>query len=169
MQLYLIRHGDAIDAVKAGISSDDERWLTDAGREEVAWTARILKKLDAPPDLVLSSPLVRARQTAEIVCEIAGPASGPHLTEHLVHGGSFGGILHEIHMLGSPGRVALTGHMPGIGRMVGWLCWNNSEAGVHMRTGGVARVDLPGDRLAPGWGDLRWLLPPKIAHQLLGS
>ncbi len=169
MRIYLVRHGDAIDRGAPGIGSDAERWLTDLGREEVDWTAGILKQLNVKPDLILSSPYVRAYQTGEIIGAAIGPSETPETSEHLIYGGSFSGILNDIQAHGSPTQVVLTGHMPSIGEMVGWLCWNDRRSGVRMRTAGVARVDLPDDSIAPGWGDLRWLLPPKVSHRLLGE
>lgn len=167
MQIYLVRHGDAIDRDLAGVETDGERWLTDEGREELGWTAAALARLKVKPDLVLSSPLVRAVQTAEIIRDVIGPAGDPALSENLIYGGSFAGLLEDIAGHGNPSVVVLTGHMPSIGELVGWLAWNERAAAVRMRTGAVARVDLPDDRIAPGWGDLRWLIPPKTARRLL--
>ncbi|HLT20568.1 MAG TPA: phosphohistidine phosphatase SixA [Thermomicrobiales bacterium] len=169
MRLYLVRHGDAIHDASAGYRSDAERWLTDLGREEVGWTARLLAQLDVRPGLILSSPLVRARQTAEIIGEAFDPPPPLEFSDNLVHGGSFAGILHDIEQLGNPAEVVLTGHMPSIGELVGWLCWNDRASAVRMRTAGVARIDLPDDRIAPGWGDLRWLIPPRAARRLVGA
>lgn len=169
MRLYLVRHGDAIHDASAGYRSDAERWLTDRGREEVGWTAQLLERLGVRPDLILSSPLVRARQTAEIIAGAFDPQPPLEFSDHLVHGGSFAGILHDLQQHGSLNDVVLTGHMPSIGELVGWLCWNDRASAVQMRTAAVARVDLPDDRIAPGWGDLRWLFPPKAARRLVGS
>ncbi len=168
MKIYLVRHGDAIDYATPGLASDEERWLTESGREEVEWTARILERLGVNPDLILSSPLVRARQTAEIIGEIIGPSETPEFSDNLIHGGSFPGLLEDIAGHGSPGEVVLTGHMPSIGELIGWLCWADQSSAINMRTAGLARVDLPDDHLAPGRGDLRWLLPPRAARRLLG-
>lgn len=167
MQLYLVRHGDAVDGFGAGVRSDAERYLSDEGREETGWIAELLATLGVEPDLVMSSPLVRARQTAEIVQERIGPEAGIAISEHLVHGGSFAGILDDIRQHGEPRRVVLAGHMPSIGELVGWLVWNERHAAVRMRTASVARIDLPDDRIGPGWGDLRWLFPPKAARKLV--
>ena len=167
MKLYLVRHGDAIDRGMPGVGSDEERWLTEEGREEVGWTAGILEQLEVEPDLILSSPLVRARQTAEIIGQRVGPSATPEISQNLVYGGSFSGLMADIASHGSPGEVVLTGHMPSMGELAGWLCWNDRGCVVRMRTAGVARVDVPPDRLGPGQGDLRWLLPPKASRRLL--
>ena len=169
MEIYIIRHGDAIDRADPQISSDAMRWLTEKGRDEVAISARLLAKLGVAPDLVLTSPMVRARQTAEIVADHIGPASGPEVSEHLVYGGSLAGVLDDVLQRGSARRVVLSGHMPSVGSLVGYLAWGMPELDVPFRTGEVCRVDLPDDSPAPGYGDLRWLIPPKVARKLLGN
>ena len=167
MRIYLVRHGDAVDRAMPGIGSDAERWLTDLGREETGSTAGILRRLGAEPDLILSSPYTRAHQTAEIIAAAFDPAPPIETTEHLIYGGSFSEVLEAIAGHGNAQQIVLTGHMPSIGEMVGWLCWNDRRCAIRMRTAGMARVDLPDDRIAPGWGDLRWLIPPKAARRLL--
>jgi phosphohistidine phosphatase len=167
MEIYLVRHGDAVDRGTPGVETDEERWLTEDGREEAGWTAGILMQLGVRPELILSSPLVRARQTAEIIGELVGPAEKLAFSDNLVYGGSFAGLMADIAAYGPPASAVLTGHMPGIGELIGWLCWNDRDAAVRMRTGGIARVDIPADHLGPGWGDLRWLLPPKTSRRLL--
>jgi len=169
MKIYLVRHGDAIDPATPGVTSDAERWLTETGRVEVGWTAGILKQLNVRPDLILSSPYVRAYQTGEIIGAAIGPSATPATSENLIYGGSFSGLLADISVHGRPSEVVLTGHMPSIGELVGWLCWHDRHSAIRMRTAGVARVDLPDDNIAPGFGDLRWLLPPKAARRLLGA
>ncbi len=168
MKIYLVRHGDAIDRATPGIESDEERWLTDIGREEVGWTAQILRQLNVKPDsdpfqpatcvpgrparsLAKSSDLQQRRRSATTSSTVD----------------RFDGILNDIARAANPAGVVLAGHMPSIGQLVGWLCWNDRHNAVRMRTAGVARVDMPDDRIAPGWGDLRWLLPPKAARRLL--
>lgn len=169
MEIYIIRHGDAIDQADPLVTSDAMRWLTGTGRDEVAVSARLLAKLAVVPDLVLTSPMVRARQTAEIVTDIIGPASGPVMSDHLVYGGSLAGVLGDVLRHGRPERVVLAGHMPSVGALVGFLAWGMPDNSVPFRTGEVCRIDLPDDSPLPGFGDLRWLIPPKIARKLLGT
>ena len=169
MEIYIIRHGDAIDRAHPQVTGDAMRWLTETGRAEVALSARLLAKLKVAPDLELTSPMVRARQTAEIVADHIGPSSGPQISDHLVYGGSLAGVLEDILRHGRPSSVVLAGHMPSVGELVGFLAWNAPEAGVRFRTGEVCRLDLPDDSPTPGFGDLRWKIPPKIARRLLGD
>lgn len=169
MELYIIRHGDAIDHNDPQVTGDAMRWLTDKGREEVAVSARLLAKLGVVPDLVLTSPMVRARQTAEIVSEMIGPSGGPEVSDHLVYGGSLAGVLADITERDRPQRIVLAGHMPSVGALVGYLAWGTPENEVPFRTGELCRIDLPDDAPMPGNGDLRWLIPPKIARKILSE
>ncbi len=169
MEIYVIRHGDAIDREDPQVTNDAMRWLTEVGRNEVAISARLLARLGVVPDLVLTSPMVRARQTAEIVTDLLGPKQGPEVSEHLVYGGSLDGVLEDILQRQSHDRVVLAGHMPSVGALVGYLAWGNPENEVPFRTGEVCRIDLPDDTPGPGYGDLRWLIPPKIARKMLSK
>ncbi len=72
MDLVLFRHADALNVGEAGIKTDEERPLSDKGKVRAKASARGLKALGLKPDLILSSPLVRARQTAEIVARETG-------------------------------------------------------------------------------------------------
>src|SRR5688572_3547400 len=107
MELYIIRHGDAIDQNDPQVTGDGMRWLTDEGRDEVTISARLLAKLGVRPDLVLTSPMVRARQTAEIVTDMVGPKGGPEISDHLVYGGSLAGVLADITERDHPQRIVL--------------------------------------------------------------
>ena len=166
MELYLMRHGDAIDRTLPEAADDAARWLTEEGREETAVMARFLHRLGVRLDLALSSPLVRAHQTAEVVADLIGPAQ-IELCEDLVYGGSFSGIVQAISERAPVRRVLLTGHMPSIGRLVGWLAWNQRDCEVRMRTATICRIDLPNESLSPGYGDIRWLMSPKQAAKTL--
>ena len=72
MLLYLVRHGIALDVDGRKVTCDEMRPLSSMGRERTARAARGLKRVAALPDLVLTSPLVRARETAEIFAANAG-------------------------------------------------------------------------------------------------
>lgn len=167
MKIYIMRHGDAATMQEAGVTTDEERPLTVLGREEVALMARLLDSLGARPDLILSSPLVRAWQTAEIVSGHFG--NTPDLTRSvdMAPGGTHSGVLAQILRHGRPEHVLLTGHMPGVGSLAGYLAWNERNATISFRTAGICRIDLPDHSPAPGYGDVRWLIPPKVAARML--
>lgn len=160
-----MRHGDAVDRMDPAMKTDEMRPLTDQGKDEVAAMARVLAQLGVKPDAILTSPLVRARETAEIVAAELGGGK-PAVSDELAPDGALSGVLNDILNAGPPKQVLLSGHMPGVGRMVGYLTWASSEIVVPMRTAAVCRVDLPDESPFPGTGDLRWLLPPRIAGRL---
>ena len=165
MELYILRHGDAVDRVTGGYARDEERPLTEQGREEASLAGRALSALGARPDLLLTSPLVRARQTAELAAEALRPRRGPLESAALAPGGSSEAVLAALRETGGARAALLVGHMPDLGELVGWLVWGQPDLAVPLRTGGVCRVDLP-DQPAPGTGDLRWLLPPRLLRRL---
>jgi phosphohistidine phosphatase len=169
MHLYLIRHGDAIDHRHPSVTSDAMRALTDLGHDEVALAARLLGRLNVQPDLVLSSPLVRAMQTAEIIAEALMAAPLVTISNELAPGGSPAGVLHDLLQHLRTGSVVLAGHNPGIGQLAGFLCWGQTETAVPFRTATVCRIDLPDTHPEPGTGDLRWLVPPRSARLLLAN
>jgi phosphohistidine phosphatase len=151
VELYFFRHGDAEAAAATG---DADRRLTERGRRETLAVALALHRAGLRPEAIISSPLLRARQTAEILQEVfALPAQADR---RLSPGCSLGAIqeLASHHPLG---HSLLVGHEPDLGRIVGQLL---GGAHVSMAKSGVARVDA--DRVEPGTGVLVWLLSPEL-------
>ncbi len=169
MQIYIIRHGKALDHHDPRATSDEMRWLVDEGRDEVSMMAALLARLGVRPDLVLSSPLVRARQTAEIIADELGVAAGVTLSDELAPGGSPAGVIEAILRHGKARHVVAAGHMPGVARLAGYLLHQDPGSGFGFQTGAIARIELPDDDLAPGAGRLRWMIPPSVAARLLAE
>jgi phosphohistidine phosphatase len=114
-------------------------------------------------DVVVASPLVRTRQTAEIVA--AGLASRPQILslDSLAPGGSAAGVIADLRKLTKYKRVAIVGHEPGIGELAARLA--GSRRALVFKKGAVCRIDT--DALPPdGVGDLRWFLTPKVLRSL---
>lgn len=166
MELYLLRHGDAVDRLTGGYARDEDRPLTDQGKREARAAALALRALDARIAQVISSPLVRAVQTARIVAEIIEPTRG-HTIEHtLAPGGAPEAIAASLDTNGADDALLLVGHMPDLGELAGWLAWNEPLATLPFRTGGLCRITATRP-IAPG-GDLRWFMPPKILRSING-
>ena len=166
MHLYIVRHGDAIDPNHPSVTHDEMRELTQKGRNEVGTMARLLARLGVTPTLILTSPLVRARHTAGILSEnLEAPA--PIVSDHIAPGGSPTGVLHDLVLHEAPGDVIVVGHMPGVGALAGYVAWGDPFIIVPFRTAEVCRIDVPAGQLGPGMGELRWLIPPRIAEKLL--
>lgn len=169
MQIYIVRHGKALDHNDPQATSDEMRWLIDEGHAEVETMAALLARLGVQPDLVLSSPLVRARQTAEVIAESLEVAGGVTLSDDLAPGGSVATLLDTILRHGRVRHVVVAGHMPGVSRLAGYLIHGDPDSGFGFQTGAIARVELPNDDPAPGAGRLRWMIPPSVATRLLAE
>ncbi|MBM4422749.1 MAG: phosphohistidine phosphatase SixA [Chloroflexi bacterium] len=153
MNLYFLRHGLA--DWPHWNRSDSERPLTEEGIAKMKAEGKTLKRLDVSPDAILSSPLVRARQTADIVAERLGLA----VVEHKLLAPGFNreklaAILGE-HKKAK--AIMLVGHEPDFGRTIAEIIGGGRVA---MKKGGLARVDIASpDSLN---GELVWLLAPKV-------
>ena len=161
-ELYLIRHGVAEERSEAW-PDDAKRPLTEQGMSRVRKAARGLARLGVSIDVVLTSPLVRARQTAELVAE--GFDSRPQLvtSEALAPGGSYQAVLADLEKHARRGRIALVGHEPGIGELAARLIGTRHP--VEFKKGAICRIDV--ETLPPaGPGNLRWFLTPKILRGL---
>jgi phosphohistidine phosphatase len=161
-ELYLIRH--AIAAERGDAWPDDtKRPLTDEGIERMRKAVRGLARLGVAIDIVLTSPLVRTRQTAEIVA--AGLDPRPHLVnvESLAPGGSPAAAIGDLEKHARKARIAIVGHEPGIGELAARLI--GSRHAVPFKKGAVCRIDL--DTLPSGGpGELRWFLTPRILRAI---
>jgi len=164
MRLFLVRHGIAVDHIGGAITRDSERPLTEEGTTEMKLVAKALTKINKKPDLILSSPLVRARQTAEIIAEAFN--MDVVLTDSLAPAGSHSLIFKAINKHQGVNQVYLVGHEPDMGMLLNKLLWAGLECEFPFKKAGVARVDV-GDMPPTGPGTLKWYMPPKIAHSLL--
>jgi phosphohistidine phosphatase len=160
--LYLVRHGRA-EAAAAG-QADADRRLTDSGRTELARSVQALVRLGVRPDRVLTSPLVRARQTAEILHESLAESQPLIDVEGLASGVSADDMAKAIEAsFGRATSVLVVGHMPDLADLVSWL----SRAYASFEPGAVALLELD-DTMAKGEARLVWCLSPAaleaIAH-----
>jgi phosphohistidine phosphatase len=157
-QLFLIRHGIAEERGDAW-PDDAKRPLSEDGIERFQKSARGLARLDVWIDVVLTSPLVRARQTADIVASAFDPRPSIITIESLAPGGSYASLLADLEKHGRKTRIALVGHEPGIGELGARLI--GSRHSFEFKKGAVCRIDV--DEIPPvGPGDLRWFLTPKV-------
>ncbi|MDP3938800.1 MAG: phosphohistidine phosphatase SixA [Deltaproteobacteria bacterium] len=141
IDLYLFRHGDADPRGPDG--SDATRALTDRGRIEVREAARGLVRLGVELDVVLTSPLVRARETAAIASEVLRPAGGTHLCDALGPGGSDAALFDEI-AAQQGGRVMLVGHIPQLYELASVMVWGRPEGAIVLKKAGLIRVVTQG-------------------------
>ena len=131
MELLLIRHAKA----EAHTMSDAERALTARGREQAAKVGSFLKQHDLLADVTLASPLVRARETAEIMCNTAGMES-PVIESWLACGMRPAAAMTELAAYDEFQRVAIVGHNPDFEYLAEWLLGGQC-GGVHVRKASV--------------------------------
>jgi phosphohistidine phosphatase len=162
VDLYVVRH--AIAAERGAEWPDDaKRPLTDRGIERFREVVDGLVWMDAQIDLVLTSPLVRAKQTAQYLAS-GLPAKPPiEIVNALAPGHVPAEIMEQVAREGrGRARLAIVGHEPDLGELVGWLL--GTRRAVPMKKGGVCRIDL--DTLSARHGTLAWCLPPKVLRKL---
>jgi phosphohistidine phosphatase len=160
--LFLIRHGIA-EARSKSWPDDSKRPLTDEGMARLRKEARGLARLDVVVDVILTSPFVRTRQTAEIIASAFEPR--PHVTaiEALTPDGSYAAVLAELSKHARRTSIALVGHEPGIGELAARLV--GSRHPIPFKKGAVACIEV--DALPPaGPGTLQWFLPPKALRRI---
>jgi len=161
MDLYFLRHGIAVDQGTAGYRKDSERPLTDKGEAKTWQTAKALGALEVSFDLVLSSPYVRARQTAEIIAQALKLKKKLQLIDTLKPGGDSRVLVRVLTGLASaPESVLLVGHEPDLSQLVSLLVSGDKGMGLVFKKGGLCKVGTDG--LKHGQcGALEWLLTPK--------
>jgi len=155
MFLYLMRHGDALP----NAPSDDARPLSLQGQEETAQMAVWLKKREPHLKAILTSPLLRALQTAEIVSEVFGPETKVIPTPALTPGNSIHDLLPLLQRVGDI-RALCIGHMPDVGHLLSALVWGDPDKGILFRTNATAFIRLP--ELRFGRGQLEWFVEPGL-------
>ncbi len=162
MKIYLVRHGAAYSK-----EEDPERHLNDEGLNQCRLTGKALKRLDSMFDLIVSSPMVRARQTAGIIAEKVGyPNKEIKITETLQPTTDPKDTISFLNDLTDIKRVLLAGHLPLLGNLASLLLNKFSEISFHFETGTVCliEVEIP----ITYTGDFRWFLAQKhlklLAH-----
>ena len=159
MNLYLIRHAEAADLEEGDTRDDAERPLTDAGKAQCAALAAALRARRVELNQVVSSPLLRARQTADALLE-GWPAPVPEqLTCNALGPGGRAKKITRF-LLGLSGEnVALVGHMPDLAEYAGWLI-GAKKAQIDLAKAGVALIRFDG-LPSKGDGTLEWLVTPE--------
>ena len=161
MDLYLIRHGDAAPVGQGGITADADRPLTPEGEAQAGALASALQQHGVSLNVVLFSPLVRARQTAEgLARHWAPPAPTLLVCEALAPQGKRKKLARFLARQGK-NKVALVGHQPDLGQFAAWLI-GSKKAQVDLGKGGVAWISCATEP-AKGSGKLRWLITTEWA------
>ena len=161
-ELYLIRHGVAAERGE-NFPDDTKRPLTNEGVQKLRKEAKALVALDITLDVILTSPLVRTRQTAEIVAAAFRNPPPIVTMASLAPGSAHNAIIEELSKQHRRHHIALVGHEPGIGELAGRLI--GSRRPLEFKKGAACRIDVAA--LPPaGPGELRWFLTPRVMRKI---
>ncbi len=161
MRLYLMRHAAAVPRGTPGYAQDMQRPLTEEGHEQARSVAKGLKRLHADVDLIVTSPYLRALQTAEQVAHVFGPRMTVKELDELRADVSPRETSIALKALAAHEQIVLVGHEPHLSTWVGELVADHGGMRCFMKKAGVACIEI--DRVPPpqGSGTLRWLMTPK--------
>ena len=164
MIVILVRHAVAEER-RAGLR-DAARKLTPEGKEKLREAALGLKRLGVAPDRILTSPLVRAAETAAGLAEVLAPAAHPETCGALAPGQPPQELLQALNALPAGAKtVMLVGHEPDLGELASWLLTGDPDAvAMPFRKAGAAAIELE-----EGAGTLRWMLAPRQLRALGSS
>jgi phosphohistidine phosphatase len=162
VKVYVVRHAEA-EEQRPG-RRDEERELTAEGRADFAQVVAGLAALGIRLDRILTSPLIRARQTAEILAQ-ALPGPRPAELVALAPGGSFEGVFRALRDPSGESGIALVGHEPTLGALVSLSTTGVASDGTPLKKGGVACLKFAGAPRSKS-AALAWLLTPKQLRRL---
>ena len=162
LELYLIRHGVAADRGEE-YPDDSKRPLTSDGISQLRKQAKALDTLDIGFDHIITSPLVRTRQTADVFAEHLKSKPSVSNSDALAPAGTPAGVLQELGKHMRKARIALVGHEPNIGELAARLI--GSRTPLAFKKGAICRIDF---ELFPpkGSGQLRWFVTPRMLRKM---
>jgi len=158
MQLLVIRHAIAEDRETWAPRDDKLRPLTDDGKKKMKEAAKALRSLVPKLDVLATSPLTRAAQTAEILAKVYdGPAPAP--VDALAPGQRPAALASWLRTQALEKTVAIVGHEPGLGAAASWLATGTERSFLDLGKGGACFLDL-GERVEAGEGMVLWVMRP---------
>jgi phosphohistidine phosphatase len=165
MNLYVVRHAIAVQRGTAGDEDDSQRPLTDTGRKKMKKIVKGLRQFEIELDVILSSPYVRARDTAKILANEFKMDNQLSFSDNLIPPGNFEALIDEIHEKYDVNSIALVGHEPMLSQLISWLMTGDKNANIMLKKGGVCF--LSADNLYQDHrATLEWLLTPALMVEL---
>lgn len=161
-EVYLIRHGIAAERGEE-YPDDSKRPLTSRGIARLKQEAKALDKLEVVFDQIIASPLLRTRQTADVLSESMKSKPPVTTADALAPAGTPAAVIQELGKHMRKGRLALVGHEPNLGELAGRLI--GARAPIEFKKGAVCRIDF--EVLPPkGMGQLRWFITPGMLREI---
>jgi phosphohistidine phosphatase len=162
LELYLIRHGVAAERGDE-YPDDSKRPLTNGGISRLRKEAKALEELGVAFDHIITSPLVRTRQTADIFVESLKSKPSLSQSDALAPAGTSAAVIQELGKHMRKARIALVGHEPNIGELAARLI--GARLPLEFKKGGICRIDF--EVFPPkGVGQLRWFVTPRMLREI---
>ena len=161
MEIFLLRHGPAVERGTPGFEPDAARPLTPKGRRQIRKIVAAMGIMDLHLDLILSSPFLRAKQTAEIAASELNLKRRLKLSDALVPGGSTATLFRQLTRIKpAPKKILFVGHEPDLSRLIALLVTGGSVLHLDLKKGGLCKLNV--EKLGDGkCATLVWLLTPK--------
>jgi phosphohistidine phosphatase len=164
-ELCIVRHGTAVARGSEGFSDDSKRPLTPDGTKRMMEIAEGLCRLRFDVEWIVSSPLLRAAETAQIIAQRAGPSVPFDFCDHLQPGGSPGSLISFLAKHADRRRVLVVGHEPDLSAMAAQLIGAGRHANLKFKKGGCCLIIF--DEFPPkSPGELVWWLTPRVLRKL---
>lgn len=165
MNIYILRHGIAVERGTRGFDSDSERPLTAKGKRQLRNSAAAMKRIKLRFDLILSSPYERAKRTAEIIAEELKLKKRLKLSNPLKADGEPETMIRELAGLNpAPKNLLLVGHEPYLSQLISILVSGNNMLRMDFKKGGLCKLEA--EEFRPGGAALVWLLTPKLMKEM---
>ena len=173
MDLFILRHGCAGNRLSDPMK-DTKRQLTVSGKKEVVEIAKSLKKLGVNFNVIISSPLTRAFQTAKIIAEEYNLTEQIEQSEELKPNGSKDSLSNKLSKLNIDSVILIVGHEPYLSSMINDIISNNADTdrnyntnhnNIILKKAGLSRIKIT-STVPKLKGELRWLLTPRILKKI---
>jgi phosphohistidine phosphatase len=162
MNLFLLRHGNAVERDPQSFPDDARRPLTLKGEDRVRLVCDAMQALELSFDVILASPFLRARQTAEIVATTLGLRRALECRAELSPAGDVKALVRFINRLEpAPENLLLVGHEPYLSRFLSLLISGTDTAVIDFKKNGLAKLELTQKLRAGSCATLNWLLTPR--------
>ncbi len=164
-QFYIIRHGIAVERGTPGISDDSKRALTPEGKKKMAEIAQGLVRLGVSLDWIVSSPLVRAVETAKIVAETMNSNVPLDICDDLRPGGAAEALIAYLAKHANRKSILVVGHEPDLSELAGRLIGAGHRAHLALKKGGCCLIEFT-EFPPKSPGKLIWWLTPRVMRKL---
>jgi phosphohistidine phosphatase len=163
MNIYILRHAEAITSAPSGMDSD--RYLTENGKNRMCEYAMGLKTLDISFDVIYSSPYKRALETAEITADVFKFKDKIKITEHLEPGSNLNPLFNLLMKNKPDANILLVSHEPLVSYLFSTLVFGKPDGNIDYKKCGFCCIEV--NQFPPaGLGMLKYYLPPKILKAL---